>query len=291
MGISGFNTGDGCFSTPGSFALGLGDGTVATSAGFLTSAIAIGLGNGQTELTQATSFGTFSFAWAGGPDTLAETTGNLGLAVMQGENARALAGGSGTEFDNLNLAFNFGNGFDTGITSTDPSTNSVQAVGQGNIAANIVGDSIPGANMTDTTAWSVVRAGGITVTPLAVGFADAAYNIFGNGNQVAAGDQGSNFGLAFSVFGDRNDVDVNGPAAAGGALFQSDRIIVQDGPGIEVNGVPRPTSGNTSLLDNFAPTTLAGTANEFGSQLSGSLMKAGEQFSSSLNQISLDISR
>ena len=238
--INGFNNGDGCISTPGSFALGLGDGTAATSAGFLTSAVAISPGNGATELTQAASFGSFSFAWAGGPDTLAETTGNLGLAVVQGENARAIAGGSGTQFDNVNLAFNFGEGIDTGITSIDPSTNSVQAVGQGNIAANILGDSIAGATVSDTTGWIVVRAGGVTVAPLAVGFADAAYNILGDGNQVYAGDQGSNFGLAFSVFGDNNDVNVNGPAAAGGVLFQDNRLVVQVGPGIEINGVPLP---------------------------------------------------
>ena len=76
IGISSINIGDGCRTTLGSFALGLGPNTMALSAGLLTSAIAIGLGNEDTEVTQATSFGTFSFAWAGGPDTLAETNGN-----------------------------------------------------------------------------------------------------------------------------------------------------------------------------------------------------------------------
>ena len=62
------------------------------------------------------------------------------------------------------------------------------------------------------------------------------------------GDQGSDFGLGFSVFGDRNDVVVNGPAAAGGALFQSDRLVEQTGPGIEINGVQNPAGSTTNVL-------------------------------------------
>ena len=116
IGISGINInlggGGGCFTTVGSFALGLGPNTIATSAGFLTSAIAIGLGNEPSEITQATSFGLFSFAWAGGPDTLAETNGNANLAVVQGENAQTVIG-AGTAFDNVNIGINVGNGFDT----------------------------------------------------------------------------------------------------------------------------------------------------------------------------------
>ena len=62
------------------------------------------------------------------------------------------------------------------------------------------------------------------------------------------GDQASNFGLGFSVSGDRNDVVVNGPAAAGGALFQSDRFVEQTGPGIEINGVANDTGSTTNVL-------------------------------------------
>ena len=99
--------------------------------------------------------------------------------------------------------------------------------------------------------------------------------------------------MGFSVFGDRNDVNVNGPAAAGGALFQSDQTVSQTGPGIEINEAAPPPGGTTNLLatgNKFAPKTFAnGNVNRSGSQLSGSLTKAGKQFkqfSSSLNQIS-----
>ena len=112
---------------------------------------------------------------------------------------------------------------------------------------------------------------------------------------------------------------VNGPAAAGGALFQSDRFVEQTGPGIEINGVANDTGSTTNVLtaggtqansfrlnptgsnnnvpaaskpNKFTPTTFAtGTADRAGSQLSGSLTKAGKQFSSSLNQISSSLSK
>ena len=219
----------------------------------MTAAIADGFGNEQTELTTASSFGIFSFAWAGGPDTLAETHGNANLAIMQGENGRALAGSGGTQFENLNIAINFGNGIDTPPRrgknpSLDTQTNTVATIGQGNIAANFFGDSIPGRVRVSSLGWSVVRAGGLTLGLPPTGFANAAYNFFGDGNQVTVGDQASNFGLGFSVFGDRNDVNVNGPLAAGGALFQSDRIVVQTGPGIEINGYANPTGSTTNVL-------------------------------------------
>ena len=94
----------------------------------------------------------------------------------------------------------------------------------------------------------MVQAGGITLTPLTVGFANAAYNFFGNGNQVTAGDQASLFSLAFSAFGDRNDVVVNGPFAAGGALFQSDQTVSQTGPGIEINEAATAPGSTTNAL-------------------------------------------
>ena len=43
-------------------------------------------------------------------------------------------------------------------------------------------------------------------------------------------------------------MDVNGPAAAGGALFQSDRLVEQTGPGLEINGVENPTGSTTKVL-------------------------------------------
>ena len=326
IGISGINIGTGCFTTFGSFALGLGPGTTAISAGPLTAAIAVGLGNEQTELTTASSFGIFSFAWAGGPDTLAETRGNANLAIMQGENGRALAGSGGTQFENLNIAINFGNGIDIPLPgggnnpTLDTQTNTVATIGQGNIAVNFFGDSIPGTPITDTAGWSVVRAGGLRLGLPPTGFANAAYNFFGDGNHVTVGDQASNFGLGFSVFGDRNNVVVNGPLAAGGALFQSDRNVVQTGPGIEINGEPNAPASITNVFAaggtqrsvvrpslNFAPginstsnlrstssggsgfksiNQLTSSAKKFGDQLAASTKKIGDQLAASAKKFS-----
>ena len=256
IGISGINIGGGCFTTVGSFALGLGPNTTASAIGFLNGAVAIGLGNEPLEQTQAASFGFFNFAWADGPDTFAETNGNANLAVVQGENAQTVVG-AGTAFDNVNIGINVGNGFDTGVGFTlDRFTNSVGTFGQGNIAVNIFGNSVPGgtgctpAGCEGVEGVSTVQAGGIGTMPLSVGFANAAYNFFGDGNQVTVGDEGSDFGLGFSVFGDRNIVNVNGPLAAGGALFQSDRLVEQTGPGIEINGDPAPPPPAVTTLSN-----------------------------------------
>ena len=61
IGISGINIGDGCNSSFGNFALGLGEGTVAdASSGFLNGAIATGTN------TQALSNGFGSLGLAGG---------------------------------------------------------------------------------------------------------------------------------------------------------------------------------------------------------------------------------
>ena len=142
---------------------------------------------------------------------------------MQGENGRALAG-TGTGVDNLNLAINLGNGLNTppggtGNPTTDPLTNTVSAVGQAHIAVNIFGNSDPGIPRQ----WNnrgCPRRGGLRYP--AIGLGNAAYNLSGDGNQVTVGDQGSNFGLGFSVLGNRNDVVVSGPLAVGGTLFQND---------------------------------------------------------------------
>ena len=57
---------------------------------------------------------------------------------------------------------------------------------------------------------------------------------------------------------------VDGPFAAGGALFQSDRFVEQTGPGIEINGVANDTGSATSVL-------AGGTqANRFGLNSTGS---------------------
>ena len=300
IGFSGINIGDGCLSTLGSFAIGLGPNTFAAAGGLFSFAIANGLGNAETELTTAASLGSFNLAYAGGPDTLAQANGNLGLAVVQGANARAQAG-NGLPFDLLDLAINFGNGLDTppplggatGNPSLDPQTNAVSAFRPGNISANIFGNSIPGEGPEGV---STVQAGGLATMPLAFGFANAAYNLFGDGNHVLAGAQASNFGLAISAFGDRNDVDVQGPAALAAAIGVGNQIVSRTVPGITIATPFNSTGTSTNVLaasnpNKFVPKIFAtGTGNTSDSPLSGSLTKVGTQFSSSLNSLSKTLS-
>ncbi len=114
VGISGINIGEGCDSTFGNFALGLGEGTVATAnTGFLTGAIATGTD------TNAFSDGLGALAYAGGTGTVAETQGILNLAVAGlgfegplgvGTNVVATAGVRDLDF--VNIAVNIGSADD-----------------------------------------------------------------------------------------------------------------------------------------------------------------------------------
>ena len=100
-----------------------------------------------------------------------------------------------------------------------------------------------------------------------------------------------------------------GPLALAVSIFKSGPPpVTQTDPGIAINGNPiggtaatsgqrstvRNTPASTSLLATgfkFAPTTFAaGSSNRADSRPSGSLTKAGEQFSTSLNSLSKTVS-
>ena len=82
--FNGFNLGDGCTSSRGGFAIGIGDGTAATANGLL------------------------AFAIATGADTVATSVGALSLALAGGTNVMAQAGREGGG-DFANVAVNLGN--------------------------------------------------------------------------------------------------------------------------------------------------------------------------------------
>ena len=86
---AGSSNGTGCTSTASSFAVGLGSNATASATGLFSGAVANGVTNTGTQFTIAQSTGNFDFAYAGGPNTLADANGTLGLAVAQGSNLRA----------------------------------------------------------------------------------------------------------------------------------------------------------------------------------------------------------
>src|SRR5262245_30382372 len=97
-GLSGINFGEGCTSTLGNFALGLGPTAEGHSNGL---SVAIALGDAVADST-----GILTAAWAGG-SSRAVTQGIANVAVAQGTNVFAQAGFA--PFDFLNFAFDFGN--------------------------------------------------------------------------------------------------------------------------------------------------------------------------------------
>ncbi len=222
------NTAD-CTSNLTSIAIAIGPGAVAHADGLFGSAMAIGMTNGVNEFTIAqTTTGLFSFAYAGGVDTIAGTQGNFGLAVVQGKYATALAGQS--TGDNFNTAINLGGtGVDMGFPYLfNPFTNPVLAAGQGNLAVNIGGTTIDP---------SKTKANGVQ----AVGVGNSALNIGGVGNQVFAGNNvgpiPSTLSTAFNILGDGNKVTAQpGPLAVAGSIFRSGAIVTKVGPGFNING-------------------------------------------------------
>lgn len=232
-GISaGSSGGSTCTSTPTSFAIGIGGNTFASAKGLFTGAIAIGTNNTGPDTTIADSEGALSLAYANGRNTAAVTTGNLAVAVAQGDRTAAQAGA--TPGDNGNVAVNVAQG------ETVNGVNFVLAAGQGNLAANLGGVSDLGKGR-----FSVVQA---------VGLANAAFNVGGKGNFVSAGNvilpgaetgipfgTTSTGGVAFNAFGNDNTVSAVGPLAIAGAIgkdgLNGANHVLQNGPGININNL------------------------------------------------------
>ena len=241
-------------------AIGIGPSTVASSDGLFTGALAVGLRNGPTDISQAFSVGSFSLAAALGTNVLASTQGRLGLAVSQGlgniagNAVTAQAGLSPT--DNVNVAVNV-------LARSGTGTNRTLAVGDGNLAANLGGDS------TDTRDHIVQ----------AFGLGNIAFNGRGDGNQVSAGnrtplatDAGvpaptpSTLGLAFNTLGNNNTSTAIGPLAVAASVFGNGRNgvnrVLQTGPGIALNRNRIGTSSaavTTTATHTAAPLKRIGT--------------------------------
>ena len=199
-----FSLGSGCTSTPLSIALVLGNGTAtaqgllttafaignatyANASGFLTTAIANGLGNttaGPTPPeTDVRSAGALSLAYGGGTDIIVRTNGNLNLAVALGDRYFVKAGGTSSDIGNVALGLGFGR-------SSDP--NELGAVVAGIIAPN-------GPASFFNFALNLGNTGNVQ----AQGFANSVLNFFGNQSGLAAIGM---FNNATNFFGDDNNL-------------------------------------------------------------------------------------
>jgi hypothetical protein len=224
--ISGVGNGGGCTSSPGSFAVGLGNGTSATSTGLMSGAVANGLTNTTGQTTTANSFGNNSFAYASGPNTLAQagspvnpsSTSN-NLAIAQGSNVQAFAGF--TPGDTNNSAFNIANDTGPAIFNQVIAGGNGTTPGSGNIATNLGGVQGPGVSLVQ-----------------AVGNNNTATNLGGSNNLVQAGAFGltpATSSTAFNGPGSNNIVSAGpGPFAVAGVLASSNNIVSQTGTGLHV---------------------------------------------------------
>ena len=285
IGLSGINIGEGCDSSFGNFALGLGPDTVAVAReGFINGAIAIGTNVG---------------AFAGSPDgiSVANVALNLGSAevpfsldpdtgavvVPVGAYNGVLAGPGF-----LNLGANFGGSGDT--EGVQPIPMEIRASGIASSALNFIG------NRNRLTSTGVLANS--TVVGNFFGFPNGSSNIVTSTGPVS---------VAFvrqGIFSDPcepgvcgNEVQVTGPFALGGA-FNTIARDVTAGPGNRINiAFPFNDNGTTANVlaagNSFAPTTFANvTGNRSGGgQLSASLTKGAKQFSSSLKKLSAGVEK
>ena len=206
--IGGIGTSADCTSSLTSFAVGLGPNTSASATGLFSGAVANGVTNTGTQVTQASSTGPFDFAYAGGPNTFASANGTAGVAVAQGSNVFAQAGTSSSDVGNA--AFNIAN------EPTSPIFNqAVAGGGNGNLAANLGGT-------TSATNVNTVEA---------FGNGNIATTVGGTGNQVFAGFPGSPSTLsnAFAFGGTNNTVEATpGPFNVAGLVNQSGKSVLNN---------------------------------------------------------------
>ncbi|WNG90643.1 hypothetical protein [Mycobacterium sp. ITM-2016-00318] len=272
IGISGINIGSGCTSTFGNFALGLGEGTVATANGsFLNFAIAAG-----TNVT----------ALAGDPTGF--SLGNLALNLGSGVDPRDNVVAAGVFPDgppgsagSFNLATNLGGNGGTG----DGTPMTIVATGLGSSAINVIG------NRNTLTSAGILN--NTTNVGLPFGFPNASDSVLTSiGNLSTAFNYQGIFTAGDCAVDCGNFVTAVGPGAIAGAINVVQQIVVQAGPGITLRTPFDPNTGGSTATtlasaNKFAPTTLAGgSSNKSGNQLSASSAKSSKQFSSSLKKLS-----
>jgi hypothetical protein len=247
--ISGVGNNGQCTSSVGSFAVALGDPTTtaASANGLFDGAVANGLGDPAGTVTIANSTGNASFAYAGGPNVVAQAGtlatkagpggGTLNAAIAQGSNVSAFAGTANVNGTDVgNAAFNMANDPVVGV-----GTNSVNQVFAGGNAAS-PGTGNLAANLGGTSDAAALRPSLVS----AFGVGNVATNLGGAGNIVESGDafgvaplpqtgMPANLSTAFNVLGNDNAaVSTGGPLAVSGTLFGTGKTALQNGPGFNV---------------------------------------------------------
>jgi hypothetical protein len=291
IGISGIDIGDGCTSSFGNFALGLGEGTVAnSSSGFFNSAIAIGTNINAIAGIESLDFFNFAFnsgsASDGATSTVTAGNGGFNLASNLGGSANAGAGGN---VGPQNMEIFAGDGSDNVAINIIGNRNRITAGGGIlNFATNVGGFGGLGDPNTEIPNGS---DNDITTTG---GFSWASNSQTGLGETCPQGPCG-------------NTVSATGPfslVVAAGVV----RRIVAGGPGITLansfnsaNFPPRTTwppntlaaQRNTSRPSpNFTP-GLNSTSNLRNAKSSGgsALTSVSKQFNSSLKKLSAGVEK
>jgi hypothetical protein len=213
-----------CTSSLTSIAIALGPGATAKATGLFTVAIANGLGNSATQTTVTTAGGRFNLAYAGGPDSAAQTRSNFTIGVAQGKMA-TVAVGNINDKDFFNIALNLGSrGL---VTPTATGTYSVLVAGNGNLAVDLFG------GRGDTGGFMQVA-----------GNLNSAFSVGSRGSAVSVGTFNipggpvvpANLSTGFNLFGTNNIVTaLKGPLSIAGSVGQTGKTIKQTGPGINVN--------------------------------------------------------
>jgi len=232
-----------CTSTPTSFAIALGPGARAYAAGTLGSAISVGAlsyasTDDNTVLGSATALGNgagayltngarLSSAFAAGTDAAAViSSGVLNLAAGLGDHTLGYVNTPTSRLAGGNLAVAVGN-----------SRYLVQAVadGTGNAAFNIFSP----ASAKDFGS-NVVAAGTFNMAASLLSRDSLVYA--GYGPKQTTGTRNA----AFSVFGRGNDIEAGGPGSIVGSIFESGAKVLRQGPGLTINGGRPPVQQPTA---------------------------------------------
>lgn len=252
-----------CTSTPLSIAIAIGNGSSANAKGLFGAAFAAGGSTVETD-------DAFTFGIGVGNNAFVVAKGLFGIAVAVGPETTA-----GTDGDpNLgNLGFNIA----LNLSPTNKAFRPTVAGGVGNVAVNLFG-------INEVTQQEVLATGYFSTAGnfggkdnevwAASGILSNSYNFLGSGNSVKSGD--GVLDNAFNLVGSSNTVYASpGPLAIAGSIFQSNKSVVKQKPGININGLKVP---NTAAA-NSKPKSSAAKPAKAADAKSGSDAKSGRKAS------------
>jgi hypothetical protein len=294
IGLSGIDIGDGCETTFGNFALGLGDETVATATnGFINGAIAIGTNLEAIAGSEPLDFFNFAFNSGQATDDATSTVtaggGGFNLAANIAGDANAGAGGGVGPQD---MDISAGDGFGNVALNFNGNRNRITA-GDGflNIATNVGGFGAPGNPNTEIANGSdndITTTGGFSW----------AYN-----SQTALGETCPQGPCG-------NEVSATGPFAFVIAAGVVRRIVENEDPGLSFVWANSNNSADFPARTTWPMNTLAAQRNTIRPSLNftpglnstsnlrnatssggSALTSVSKQFSSSLKKLSAGVQK